>query len=407
MVNFINKESTITAEFPLERLTLTTTQPFGEHFAHKYSELVRPYFEKMTLIQQGKVLEAVSIKPSGIWYANAYAAALLSLKDTLIPVNGHQIPASQLYRKLREQNAFYQPVVSKTYWEHVPDPGSLIGTHQSALKMKEGVKPSEAFLSFQRQLSLINCTFITTIAFYLTLLERYGEDHFNTVLGEMRRQYSFYIGEPSLNTYMYKMMSKITIIMRSVQDSAPQIQVGQTYYMNNYPSYNKKHPHGESQGINLVCTGKNELNEPLFTGLGLKPEGITLLEIAEFLCSEYNQEPVSDETLLSPAMQKKFQQLCCLHFILEGKSFLIPFIEIEQAHLEDKKLTQLSASQMRLLPSLYREVQNCRQTDKKLSIHQVTMAEFLDRENLFPATEYDKLDDEKIALLFGPSLYLS
>ena len=70
--------------------TISTQSPIEQELRASYTthfqQLIDPFYQRVTLIKADKLLEAVSMKPSGIWYANTYAVALKLLGNTPIPV---------------------------------------------------------------------------------------------------------------------------------------------------------------------------------------------------------------------------------------------------------------------------------------------------------------------------------
>lgn len=374
--------------------------PLEEIFVRKIQELIAPFFEKLALIKEGKDLEAVSIKPSGIWYPNVYAAALVRLGETPIPVRDKFLPASRVHRILLDQNAFYTPRGNPNFWETVPSPDALVGISPSMLQMKKDVRPSEAFQSFQQQLSFLDCNTIIGVARFLAILERFGTDRFDEIVTKWRDEAPIRLGD-NINPHFIKIITKTQTSLTSLSDPLPEFRVGQLFFMNNHPTYSKKHPHGESNGFNLICIREaHDDSPPLFTGFGLDPEGVTLENVAQTMLEDYNQTPIPTRTLLSKKFAEIFERRAnSVNIQVNGER--ITFTEEEVKKGAQGKLKSKIAQtvfQNQLLPYLLRDQENTR----SLQARQLTYLEFVDRDDLFLEIEmFDIFDVRKIDQLFN------
>ena len=265
-------------------------------FVETFQRTVAPYYQRVSLIEQGNPLGAVSMKPSGIWEATEYALALKQLGRTEIPINGTPTPARTLYDHLRKEQTFCHRLGSKTYWEAVPNPDSFTKKSFSLLQLKQNVSPAKAFKSFLEQLSFIDCDLIIDLSMVLFLIERFGEESFDRVV-QSHHKGPIQIGSLAHNPIR-------TLFLQAPSDSNP--SVGQCYYVENHSDYSTKHPHGPLQGFNLIYIGNNERGELLFIGFGLNPKGLTLREVAQILLDGYNKEPITPSDLVEEENAAQF-----------------------------------------------------------------------------------------------------
>ncbi len=268
---------------------------------------VRPYYERITLIKEGKLLEAISMKPSQIWYATTYLRALQALGDTRIPVGSTMPPAHVLLNSLRDRFLFAAPLGHKNYWENIPDELSPTGLDDIALRLKRGVSASAAFGSFFETLSFTECYMVPhRIALNLMLIDLLTPEKYDNLASTFSSRNLEYFFESDSTSC--KLMETIEIPERaSLADPDPEFKIGQIYYMRNHFQYRARHPHGDGIGINIVYIGKNSEGVSIFTGLGLNPEGETLNEIAHFLLREFNEEPLTDNDVYPEALVKEIK----------------------------------------------------------------------------------------------------
>ena len=128
-------------------------QQFRSLYVQTFQEVVTPFYQRISLIRPGNPLQAISMKPSNIWYANTYALALQQLGDTPILRNGELTPAAEIYNSFKREGVFFGPLGSSTYWEYVENEQSLTGKSRRLLRMKQNVSPAKAYESFSKQLS--------------------------------------------------------------------------------------------------------------------------------------------------------------------------------------------------------------------------------------------------------------
>lgn len=268
-----------------------------------FRDLIAPFYQRSQMLKRGEFLRAVSLKPSGIWYANRYAEALAALKETPIPVREAMKPASALHHSLREAGFFYKSMASAQFWENVPNPTTETGMSYATLRLKEGVSPSAAYRSFVGRLSFLDCAQIVDVSLAFALIEIYGEERFDAILSHFTPLVLGVLDEVpgSFNISKIFSASVPAVFPASLGESCPEWRTGQTYYLKNAPGYTERHPHGDVVGINLIYLG-----EGLFTGFGLNPEGVTLRQVASMFLEEYNAEPISPALVVPSAVAQAF-----------------------------------------------------------------------------------------------------
>ncbi len=291
-----------------------------EHFVQKMEELVTPFFQKRKLIREGKLQEAINIKPSRIWSNRIYGAVLKRLGEKKILVNQQAIPARQLHQRLRDDCSLYLPRGNRDYWSHVRKPDQVLNIDPAQLEMKRGVNFARAFTSFQEGLSFLDCHSILDVARYLVLLERWGEARFNAIMGRWMEESPIRIGDNECphqaKLIMLVKIKKSKLTLEGIRKRPPTFYLGQLLYMKNRSDYCRRNPHGPSSGINLVYKGKNERGEDLFIGFDLDPKGVTLQEAADWLFEEYNQLPVETDAVLPIEYVNRLQTF---YFEFNGK----------------------------------------------------------------------------------------
>ncbi len=384
MTSSVDAFTSSSTSFPL---THADGVDFNQLFIEKVKELVGPFFLRLSMIKRGDALGAVSLKPSGIWYANTYALALKSLGDTPIPVRDQMIPASTLYKRLLDAGAFYTVMPPSLFWSTVPHADSPTGAHPSIFEMKRGVPAAAAFRSFQRQLSFLDCRTILQVAINLVLIDVYGEDKFNALAGKVSQ---IRIGD---DTSLFNAQKPIrSLFHRTIEEPRPELVIGQTYYMWNHETYGKKHPHGSDSGLNLVYIGNNKREQPLFIGFGINPEGVTLEEVSNILRASYNEDPIHSSLVLKKSLSDTFEKSWrTLVFCANRKRFELPFDEIREYASGRKDHPELS--QEDFVETLLPQVEEIVTEREALKTRTLTRAEFLAREDLFikpgsAATQY-------------------
>lgn len=253
-------------------------------FARELQQLVVPFFEALSLINEGRDLDAIS--KTGIWDGIAYALALKRLGDTRIPIKTTEQPARMRYNHFKETGYFYSAMGPDACWERVPA-DRVTQMAKNILQIRSGTRPSVAFRSFHENLSFLNHTATIHIAAYLAILKKYGDDNFDKVFAGKQIR----VGDkndPIIATFF-----KNTFV-------GPK-KVGEILHLQNHPTYAIKHIVGTSHGKNFVCIEVSETDgNPLYIGLGFNPSGVTLEEATNALLEDYNTPPITPADILSP-----------------------------------------------------------------------------------------------------------
>jgi hypothetical protein len=268
-------------------------------FVDKFIALSGSFYEKKSMIERGEIERAISQKPSGVWYSNDYARALMALGDTPVVINlrGDVIAASALYTSMKTNDFFYTFMASNQFWKVPPCESSFLSKKFNVLEMKRGVSPSDAYEKLASGLSFIDCASIIDVALGLAIIEKYGKSRFDEVM-------SFYNFRKVGNIHD-RLLARCYATEEVERPSLPGLKfstpmpVGSVYFVSNHQDYTLKHPHGTSKGMNLVCVGSDEEGQPLFTGLGLNPRGVSLNEVATILISDFNEKPIEESVLLT------------------------------------------------------------------------------------------------------------
>ncbi len=340
-------------------------------YRHTYIEAIReltaPFHERDMLIKEGKLLEAISKKPSGIWYANRYAEVLKALGSTKIPVNGGVRAAHELYQRFKETGQFFFPFASNKYWENVESPSCIAGKHPVLLRLKRDVSATEAFKSFSQQLSFVECNTIMDIAAAWMLIKIYGGEKFDTFINRYTFMHgSLEIGGCNDKDFLRAYTMKESSIQPQIrlEDPCPPLSLGHQYYVSNFEGYWKKHPHGQDRGCNLFYAGVNATNEPIFIALGLDPKGATLSQVFEHLRESHNQLPLESSDLAAGKSLLSARHITCIANVTNGKRSI-----------------ELTAEDIDALSSDVRL--DIEQRLKKIRQHTLTREEFLSRGDLF------------------------
>lgn len=371
---------------PLQ-IRLTTT------YIEKMRYICDSFFKRASWIQEGRPLDAVSEKPSGIWYGNVYALALRSLGSTPVPVKKKAFPASTLYKALRNQFDFYCFKAHGTFWKRIPVEGKLGGCMRTALQMADDVKPSEAFQSLLENLTFVDCKVVLQISIYLALLEIYGEKKFNQVMQALiATNGPIFLGS---HRGACTFTENITTHCDSIDATSSELGLilGQSFYLSNVSNYANKHPFGIADGYNLIYIGDNSEGKPLFIGLELNPKGVTLREIAEILIARYNEPPISPDLILPKDAAAK--QHTMLNFKLGSIKMSIILADLPDYISGAKLFPPIPPESFRQFLPQYEEYQ--RSLEK-----QITMPELLSNPSLFnPKKTYQVIDSATIEKLFG------
>jgi hypothetical protein len=319
-------------------------------FVDKFKALTGSFYEKKCMIEKGEIESAISQKPSGVWYSNDYALALKELGDTPVVLNvkGDLVPASMLYTRMKTNHFFYTFMANQTFWEVPTCRSTFLNKKINVLEMKRGVRPSDAYEKLASGLSFIDCASIIDLALGLALIEKYGKSRFDEFMSRNDTIKFSHTESPFREKFFVKEAAP--------RPSSPDLKfsasfrVGSMYFVSNHPDYISKHPHGTSKGMNLVCVGFDESEQPLFTGLGLNPEGVSLSEVALTLVRDFNEAPVDESLLLTHEAIKLFHASeDRIEFALdEGSRYCLSFDQVKKmasgevkSHFSDSVLAEL------------------------------------------------------------------
>ena len=279
-------------------------------------------------------------------------------------------------------------MASNTYWEPVKDPTNFTEKSFILLQLKRDVSPTEAYQSFSKQLSFLDCNAIRDVALALTLIDKYGKERFDRIIKQQKQPIQ--LGRFEHNPIRILFTKEAPILQqRSLSDPTPKLPLSHPYFIRNAPDYIKKHLHGDAQALNLVYVGNNEKQEPLFTGFGLNPKGLTLQEIAIHLLGEYNAPPLQASDLLGKTLEEAFEKTRTVQVLVNGNHQFIPRLALEKA------ATKNDLQAKTLLATL-------RKIEAELHQKRLSPEEFFANPNLFatdsPAAD---IDAESIQKLFS------
>ena len=183
-------------------------------------------------------------------------------------------------------------------------------SHKDCVSMvfrtKDNVKPSEALRAFFYGPTIADCGSVLNACVYQMLLNRMGEEDFNTVFGNIMAKFIItphmfqdYVSDgknrdDSYGNPLYGLYDPIP----SVELNPENLMSGDIVYIEGVDGYGKKHLVGNGPGYNLVCL-KNDGEEVLFLGFGSSefPNGpVTYEGIRQILVDKYN-EPQNSETV--------------------------------------------------------------------------------------------------------------
>ncbi len=212
----------------------------------------------------------------GVFYPNEYGLLLKAQSE-----KGDGSLASDRLKDFRNKGIFFHGYLDPKYFETVPDLNSATGIAVQYFRLKQGQLPSEALKAAQKGLSLLACGEATQVSFYAALHRIWGRDKFNAIFQHPKSR--FEIGAHSRRNPL-KRLSRVIPLSRFQS-----FERGQHAYVQGIPNYYRiKHPNGEGVGFNVYCMDATPGQER-FGGLGLKPGGETLEEIALLILNEYNQ----------------------------------------------------------------------------------------------------------------------
>jgi len=280
-------------ELRISDSSLHATPPFHEHFTQKFQQIITPCFLRDQLIDEGRFKEAFDLKPQGIWYNVTFALTLRELKSRPVEVLGSIQPANEIYHRFLEEGFFCSSWADPQYWKQEESFDPSESFYSSNLVLKEDVRASDGISALMEKISFVGCQHIYTIALYLVMIDRMGKEHFDAWAACHKIDLESIFTE-KVPLFFYGGKQIYTMKERLKTDF---IQA-QTLYISNVDDYLDKHPYGLSRGMNLLYLHKIG-KEPLFTGLGLDPQGESLLQIADYLVQDYNQDPVPEEWIVS------------------------------------------------------------------------------------------------------------
>lgn len=221
----------------------------------------------------------LSLLNSGIFYGNEYYKIL---KAT------NQIPRLNYFKN---SGSFYHGYASTQHFFMVPDakaPSKVIGSLQV---LKKEVEASSALKALREKLSFLGCGECCQLAGLEAIKHIWGEKKFNVL---------FAADSPTPLKIKFDCMENaflnLIVFEQDKNISLETIFKGDIVFFKNTPLYSWKHVNGEAAGYVTICCDDTPGNKK-FTTLGLKPEGMTYLEIKEQFLKELNDDPIGMEIL--------------------------------------------------------------------------------------------------------------
>lgn len=237
----------------------------------------------------------------GIWYALDYYRALAEKQKT------------SAVAKFQRNDLFFHGHANLDFVELVQDRNSPTGFAPLSFKIRRGVRPSSAVQSIQKGLSFLDCSSVILLAAYQALLQSLGESKFD-LLFSSSSPFPFHLASSGPSPLELLLEKKLI-------PSESQIRQGDICYFSNIKEYVAKHPSGESRGDRVICIQETP---HLYTGLGLKAEGVDQKEVEYQLWDCYNRTPVEPSCFRAPIWD-----YLCSHFyrgnIQKGKALVESF----------------------------------------------------------------------------------
>jgi len=177
---------------------------------------------------------------------------------------------------------------------------------------KPNVKPSEALNAFLKGPTISECASSLMACQHKALERIIGTDKFNQIFGEnalnpfMINGFLYHGGDNIEKFFDIEMGNKINdkaynplyamydhIDVKDEKD----IQIGDILHFSNVVLYKEKHPNGDYQGYNVICVGKNENMENLYTAFGGKDfiEPLTKDQICNIMLNAYNDQQTNQD----------------------------------------------------------------------------------------------------------------
>lgn len=215
----------------------------------------------------------------GIYYSNAYYAALKDLKEP------------NRIKFFLDKGSFHHGYVPPKFYTI---PYSLPNTKAPLLMpcyvLKKGKTASEALEKLREGLSFLACGDTCQIAIYEALLAALGKEKFD----------AFFAANTSTPLMIHVSGRENPIdnpldylLEYSLQKTAKK---GDMAFFQNAQGYAMKHLMGDATGFWTICTDDSQNNEK-YIGLGLNPSGNTQYEIGTRLYKEFNSKPIGFEIL--------------------------------------------------------------------------------------------------------------
>lgn len=153
----------------------------------------------------------------------------------------------------------------------------------TAFRIKDAILPSAALASIGKQVNLLDCSSIYTLAFFRALEEFIGVQKFNhlfawdsstpfTFAADMHYSAASFLFDP--------------VDIGNLDD----LQSGDKGYFSNIPSYEERQPFGHAAGYSVLYN--TNLQPHPFLGFGLSPKGESKEGVEHALFTSHNQDPL-------------------------------------------------------------------------------------------------------------------
>lgn len=198
-------------------------------------------------------------------------------------LNLHPLNTKTRIDWLMKRQAFYIGYAPIKNFEMVPTTSQISGVIPYHFAMKKGSVPSVALQALLSGPSLIGCGEAQAVVQAKALEKLVGVSAFNSLFFDSSE--TPFVIHSFISNYTHPLID-----LAAVRD----IRKGDYVAFTNVPIelYGRKHPWGESQAYNTICCGITDSKEPLFTGLGLPPNGLTQKEIGKRLLEDFNVRPL-------------------------------------------------------------------------------------------------------------------
>jgi hypothetical protein len=198
-----------------------------------------------------------------------------------------------LFDRLYQGGCYFHGYQDPHYFDFIKNKERVTGFEINKFQIKPGFQPTEIVDAFNNGLTFTDCLVsIDRASRYNALRKLWGDEKFNIVFACDSKTAISYDAQVRMPLALFVINWDKKGIQNDTLPGKRTVKYGQMCFIENSGLYHKKHYNGVDGSINILCIS-NIPNKQLFTGFGLPPEGISEMDINEWLQKSYNAKSIN------------------------------------------------------------------------------------------------------------------